>query len=161
MLILYGVFFSLLVLNYCGDLIYKHYLNSKLTVAKNELINAQQYLTELSAKYQSSSLSTKLIENKSLVCQIKFSAYLEELSHAIPAGVWLNYFNLTSNGTQVVLKGNAIKASLVEEFLARLNKEPEFLSKVFEIQELDQMNETPVTPGAVTQYLGFTLITKA
>ncbi len=60
-----------------------------------------------------------------------YSIYFRSFSRQIVDGLWLTGVNINGAGRQIDLKGRALRADLVPEYLKRLGREAEMKSKTF------------------------------
>ncbi|MBV8634786.1 MAG: PilN domain-containing protein [Burkholderiaceae bacterium] len=60
-----------------------------------------------------------------------YSTYFRSFSRQIVEGVWLIGVDINGAGQQIDLKGRALRADLVPEYLKRLGREPEMKAKTF------------------------------
>ncbi len=60
-----------------------------------------------------------------------YSIYFRSFSRQIVDGLWLTGININGAGQQIGLKGRALRADLVPEYLKRLGREADMKSKTF------------------------------
>lgn len=97
---------------------------------RNQIMtDIKQYENEKKEKEEIISLLSA--EEHSVIDEL--SAYFEAVSRRTIAGIWLTSLQFQNNGDQVTLKGQALSAEYVPEFVAALSLEPKFKGKSFEI----------------------------
>ena len=74
-----------------------------------------------------------------------YSIYFRSFSRQIVNGVWLTGVDINGAGRQIDLKGRALQADLVPEYLQRLGHEPEMRTKTF--AALDMAVPPPPDPN--------------
>lgn len=60
-----------------------------------------------------------------------YSAYFEALANQAHGALWITGFSVSSDGQSLELRGRALDASAVPDYLARLNAEPVFRGRQF------------------------------
>lgn len=73
-----------------------------------------------------------------------YSIYFRSFSRQIVNGVWLTGINIDGAGQQIDIRGRALQADLVPEYLQRLGRETEMKSKTF--ATLDMKAPPPPDP---------------
>jgi Tfp pilus assembly protein PilN len=93
-----------------------------------------------------------------------YSIYFRSFSRQIVDGLWLTGVNINGAGQQIDLKGRALRADLVPEYLKRLGRESEMKSKTFATLDMTVPQvEVPAgldgkaKPPALAAYIEFDL----
>jgi Tfp pilus assembly protein PilN len=133
LLLLYSVFFFVLLLDYFYGLNVARQQNKQVTFLNMQVNTAQNKLIETANQYPKVSLQAVW---NNVSCNTHFSAYLEALAKASIPSVWLTEISISENGQYVSLKGRALKAVYVQEFLDHLKSQAIFSTIPFELQEL-------------------------
>lgn len=71
-----------------------------------------------------------------------FSEHLAGLGRQQLTGLWLNHIELRSGGTQISLKGEMRKASLLPRYLQDLGRETVFSGLRFQLMKIEDIEET-------------------
>ena len=66
-----------------------------------------------------------------------YSVYFRSFARQIVDGLWLTGIDIDGAGRQIDLRGRALHAELVPEYLQRLGREPEMKSKTFATLDMD------------------------
>lgn len=61
-----------------------------------------------------------------------YSAYFEALANQAHASLWITGFSVSANGRQLELRGQALDAAMLPDYLGRLNAEPLFKGRRFD-----------------------------
>ncbi|WIM05207.1 MAG: PilN domain-containing protein [Candidatus Nitricoxidivorans perseverans] len=90
-----------------------------------------------------------------------FVEYFRGFARQAPGGLWLTGFTIGAGGAEMEIRGRALSASLLPEYIRRLNGEPAFQGRGFSALDLRQKREA--APGAGGQQPGqpfveFTLV---
>jgi len=139
-----GLWISLLVIISISVFFTNHLKQAKyneLGKKKNTILLAFNTLNSLNQNQQTSALTnaqlfefdkqlaTEGINNKG------FATYLKELTIYTPDGLWLTAMYLSSEG--MLLKGQALSAAVIPEFMHTINKSPEFAKNAFSNLQID------------------------
>ncbi|MDP2810869.1 MAG: PilN domain-containing protein [Rhodocyclaceae bacterium] len=79
-----------------------------------------------------------------------FVEYFRGFARQAPSGLWLTGFTLGAGGAEMEIRGRALSASLLPEYIRRLNGEPAFQGRGFSALDLRQKREEqkPAAAGA-------------
>lgn len=77
-----------------------------------------------------------------------FAEYFRGLARQVPNGLWLTGLAIGAGGAEMKIRGRALNASLLPEYIRRLNGEPAFQGRGFAALNLHQKQEEPAAPGA-------------
>jgi hypothetical protein len=81
-----------------------------------------------------------------------YSIYFRSFSRQIVEGLWLTGIDINGAGRQIDLKGRAMRADLVPEYLKRLGRESEMKSKTFATLDMKvPMVDVPPGPDGKTK----------
>lgn len=61
-----------------------------------------------------------------------YSSYFEALAHQAHASLWITGFSVSADGRQLELRGQALDAAVLPDYLNRLNAEPLFKGRRFD-----------------------------
>lgn len=95
-----------------------------------------------------------------------FAEYFRGFARQAPGGLWLTGFSIGAGGAGMEIRGRALNASLLPEYIRRLNGESAFQGRGFSALDLRQKQEaaTPAASGApagggqpVQRFVEFTL----
>lgn len=90
-----------------------------------------------------------------------FSPYFRALARQSLDGVWLTGVEINSGGERIGLRGNALEASLVPQYMARLAQEPVMKGKAFGKLDIQSAAASASPGAAVPTYLTFSLQSSA
>ncbi len=168
MISIYCVFIAFLLMASLSTLWQQHEKKIQLTTKTIELEQTQQQFADLLSRYptlnpsdldvslksleQGLAIKTKMV---ALLSQSQgFSDYLTALGKAIVPGVWLTEINVS--GVTIVIKGNALRSSAVQEFIQQMKTQPIFAGIPITLQDLSEINDK----ATGNEILTFTLSTK-
>jgi hypothetical protein len=117
----------------------------------------QQRLTEVRVQYaprqKSSTLGAEIIAEQATLTTLQnasakirrggfgdstgFSPYFRALARQRIDGLWLTHVDLAAGGSAIGIKGNALQAPLVPQYMARLAQEPVMKGKAFSTLAMD------------------------
>jgi Tfp pilus assembly protein PilN len=146
-LLSYGLFLLLLLICYFYGLIQAHHQAVAFNQATSDLNQSRQHLVTLVEKYPQFNLDSQIL-NANQACQVRFSRYLTGLASVAVPGVWLTEITI-SESMQLMLKGHALKAEAVQQYMNQLNSHHHFLGKDFALQELTEAEETKLLDFSV------------
>lgn len=170
MLFICGIFFLFLMIPFFMHLWEKHnklkYLNQLSLKTQTEQVRLAEFVKkysianpkdlETSVKYLQQELQANKKILNALLVENKFSAYLKAFSESITPDVWLTQMIFVEGGEQISVRGNALLAASVQQFLNRLQSNIVFTNKPLEIKELQKMASQDKTK----QYFNFNISTK-
>lgn len=77
-----------------------------------------------------------------------YSAYFEALAHQAHASLWITGFSVSADGRQLELRGQALDAAVLPDYLGRLNAEPLFKGRRFDHLTLGNTQAEGPDPSA-------------
>ena len=86
-----------------------------------------------------------------------YSPYFRAFARQALEGLWLTQVDIASGGTQLGVRGHALQADLVPQYMQRLAKEPVMQGQSFSSLEINRGLEGPEARPAATGYLKFSL----
>ncbi len=169
MMFAYGVFIFLLFVLTLWDIGQNYKKSKQLTIFKNELATEKKQVATLTAQYpmlnpkdleaSMQNLQRELEMKNKMVALLSqrsgFSMYLSNIAKASVRGAWLTDISISMQDMQIGLKGQALQATSVHQFLNQLVHQSEFVNMPLELRELIS------TGSANNSYLGFFIATKA
>jgi hypothetical protein len=136
--ILFGGFFGFLMLVFLITLFHQARLSSTAEVAKNNLEAKRRELVALAGRYPESGIPSQILDSTRLpMCNTKFSSFLESFSQAVIPGIWLTEITIAQSGHEISLKGHALRALEVQQFLLQLKQQSLFANLAFDILQLN------------------------
>lgn len=152
LIVCYAVFVFLLLFNVAFKLWNRHSLQRDL----NQAIVTQTRLTDqLNSLAKQEPLidlndltgSVKKIVNdinanqklsQVLSYNVSFSSYLSALTTAIVPDVWLTEIQFNASDQLIILRGSALRAASIQQFLERLSRQPVFSKLQFNMEDLTE-----------------------
>ncbi|MES2218511.1 MAG: PilN domain-containing protein [Pseudomonadota bacterium] len=136
LLSLYGIFFGFLMLVFLISIFQNHRLRVAETNLKDSVEAKRKELVSLATLYPTS-IPTQILDATRLpLCNIKFSNYLASFSQAYVSGIWLTNISISKNGEEISLKGHALRALEVHQFLLQLKQQNLFANLSFDILQM-------------------------
>ena len=115
-----------------------------------EIVLAQQELAMLSS-------ATDVVKRGGFGDTRGYSPYFRAFARQALEGLWLTQVDIASGGTQLGVRGHALQADLVPQYMQRLAKEPVMQGQSFSSLEINRGLEGPEAGPAATGYLKFSL----
>lgn len=151
-LIAYGVFLSLLFGDYSFSVWHKHKQILELADLNAQLNQERIRFADINAQYplvNSKDLDNSIKKlNEQLIFRIKlyamlsrnmgFSGYLIKMGNAILPRVWLTEIFISEIDQNINIKGNALHATEIQNFLENVENEKVFAGLTLSLQELSQ-----------------------
>lgn len=128
--------------------------------------NLDEEVRRMEAELKSQQQAYDIVQRGGIGNSKGYSEYLRAFARQIVNGVWLTDFTLSSAGNNIELKGKALQAELVPQYLARLKQEAVLKGKSFASLELQTPAEELAAAGSASsaskatvspQYIVFTL----
>ena len=115
-----------------------------------EIVLAQQELLMLSS-------ATDVVKRGGFGDTRGYSPYFRAFARQALDGLWLTHVDIASGGSQLGVRGHALQADLVPQYMQRLAKEPVMQGQSFSSLEINRGEEGPEPGAAATGHLKFSL----
>jgi hypothetical protein len=156
-LILYGVFCSMLLLSSLFGLIGRHSDTKRLVTAKASYSLAQHRLQDIANKHPSAEVQMHAPDIAKLgYCKVHFSTYLAALSHALVPGIALTNIVISDHGATIMLKGNSLVEDQAQKYVESLKKQPIFSNASLILQDVTRTTDKETN----LPYITFNIATK-
>ncbi len=115
-----------------------------------EIVLAQQELVMLSS-------ATDVVKRGGFGDTRGYSPYFRAFARQAVEGLWLTRVDIASGGTELGVRGHALQADLVPQYMQRLAKEPVMQGQSFSSLEINRGAEGADASAAATGHLKFSL----
>jgi len=150
--VFYSGFFLLLIVISFYQYAYQRYLVHRFTVNQQQLTHLELQIKAIGKQYPSfnSQNPQQFLQALQQALQMKeqlfnlfkqqgyFSSYLKSVAETAPADLWLTEIGFYSLNHRISLKGYALHAEAIQQFIAALENQPVFSNTKLELQNVSQ-----------------------
>lgn len=106
---------------------------SRRAAEHQETADTQSQIKRLEAELAAENYVVSLLGKDKFAGALGFSGYLEIFSRRVVQGMWLSRFSVSDGGEHMLIKGGALSADLLPQFLQGLSDEPSLAGMEFTV----------------------------